>query len=174
MFPAGKTLGLMDGFWYAGDFYTNDAAFDNWEVAGVPVGPSGSKEVSGYWPNWLVIPKGTDHAADMFKYFDYIAGEGVLTWYAVTPDLPASGRRRLDPGPDQPGRAPRPGVRRRHDGLLPQAARHRRPHVEFARPGLRQRPTHPRRRAHPEQGSPRRRRPGRSPMPPARPSSTRC
>jgi multiple sugar transport system substrate-binding protein len=90
MFPGGKTLGMMDGFWYAGDFYTNDAAFDNWLVTGVPVGPSGSKEVSGYWPNWLVIPKGTDHAADMFKYFDYIAGQGVLTWYAVTPDLPAS------------------------------------------------------------------------------------
>ena len=99
MFPAGKTAAVMDGFWYAGDFYTNDATFDNWQVAGVPVGPSGSKEVSGYWPNWLVIPKGTQHPADMFKYFDYISGEGVLTWYAVTPDLPASGAVASIPAP---------------------------------------------------------------------------
>jgi multiple sugar transport system substrate-binding protein len=99
MFPAGKTAAILDGFWYAGDFYVNEAVFDNWQVASIPVGPSGTEEVSGYWPNWLVIPKGTPNAAEVFKYFDYIAGEGALTWYAVTPDLPASGAVAAIPAP---------------------------------------------------------------------------
>jgi multiple sugar transport system substrate-binding protein len=89
-FPAGKTLAVTEGFWYAGDFYTSEPTFDNWEVTGLPLGPSGVTPVSGYWPNWLVIPKGAQGIEDMFKYFDYIAGVGSLTWFSITPDMPAS------------------------------------------------------------------------------------
>lgn len=99
MFPAGKTGAILDGFWYAGDFYVNEAVFDNWQVAGIPVGPSGTQAVSGYWPNWLVMPKGAANPEAVFKYFDYIAGVGALTWYAVTPDLPASAAVASIPAP---------------------------------------------------------------------------
>ncbi len=87
---AGKLAGVTEGFWYAGDFYTNDPQFENWQVADMPIGPSGTKAVSGYYPNWLVIPKGSKHPTEAFQFLDYINGQGVKTWFAVTPDLPAS------------------------------------------------------------------------------------
>jgi ABC-type glycerol-3-phosphate transport system substrate-binding protein len=59
-------------------------------VAQYPVGPSGTKSVSGYWPNWLVIPKGSKHVAEAFKYLDYMSVEGIKVWFAAVPDLPTN------------------------------------------------------------------------------------
>ena len=48
-----------------GEFYAHiEPVFTRWDAAKFPVGPSGTESKSGYWPNWLVVPKGTDHAAE--------------------------------------------------------------------------------------------------------------
>ncbi|MCK6626210.1 MAG: substrate-binding domain-containing protein [Anaerolineae bacterium] len=89
-FHEGKLAMVVQGFWYTGDFYTAEAKFEEWNVAPFPVGPQGSQSVTGYWPNWLVIPKGSKHVAEAFKYLDYMAGEGIKVWFANIPDLPAN------------------------------------------------------------------------------------
>jgi len=79
------------GFWFTGDIYGSEfKGWSNWEVAPYPVGPSGSKTVSGYWPNWLVIPKGSKHVAEAFKYLDYMSAEGIKVWFSAVPDLPTN------------------------------------------------------------------------------------
>ena len=79
------------GFWFTGDIYGSEFnGWSRWEVAQYPVGPSGSKSVSGYWPNWLVIPKGSKHVAEAFKYLDYMSVEGIKVWFAAVPDLPTN------------------------------------------------------------------------------------
>jgi ABC-type glycerol-3-phosphate transport system substrate-binding protein len=59
-------------------------------VAQFPVGPSGTTTVSGYWPNWLVIPKGSKQPAEAFKYLDYMTVDGIKVWFANIPDMPAN------------------------------------------------------------------------------------
>jgi len=86
----GNLAMLTNGFWFTGDIYSSEMTFENWDTAPFPIGPSGSKSVSGYWPNWLVIPKGSPHAVEAFKYLDYIGGEGIKTWFANIPDVPAN------------------------------------------------------------------------------------
>jgi ABC-type glycerol-3-phosphate transport system substrate-binding protein len=87
----GKYAIKNDGYWIATDMY--DAAevkFERWNVAPYPVGPSGSKSASGYWPNWLVIPKGVPHKQESFNYLDYMVVEGMKVWFGIVPDLPAN------------------------------------------------------------------------------------
>lgn len=61
-----------------------------WDMARFPVGPGGSKPVGGYWPNWLVIPKGSRHVEQAFTWLDYMSGVGVQAWFRDFPDLPAN------------------------------------------------------------------------------------
>jgi multiple sugar transport system substrate-binding protein len=61
-----------------------------WDVARFPVGPGGHQAVAGYWPNWLVIPKGTRHVVQAFTWLDYLSGVGVKEWFRYFPDLPAN------------------------------------------------------------------------------------
>lgn len=89
-FQENKLAMMTNGFWFTGDMYGSELKFEKWNVAPFPVGPSGSKSVSGYWPNWLVIPKGSSHVAEAFKYLDYIAGEGIKVWFSNIPDLAAN------------------------------------------------------------------------------------
>jgi multiple sugar transport system substrate-binding protein len=90
-FEAGKLAMLEEGSWFMGDFYANgEPAFTTWNVASYPVGPGGSKTNSGYWPNWLVIPKGAHHPDEAFGYLDYMSGVGVVKWFEAVPDLPAN------------------------------------------------------------------------------------
>jgi len=63
-----------------------------WDMAPFPVGPHGRQTVSGYWPNWLVIPTGARHAASAFAWLDYLSGIGVTTWFRHFPDLPTNRR----------------------------------------------------------------------------------
>ncbi len=90
-FQGGKLAMHTDGFWLNGDMYSAEFnGWTNWNAAPFPVGPSGSKSVSGYWPNWLVIPKGSKHVAEAFKYLDYMTVEGLKVWFDNIPDLPAN------------------------------------------------------------------------------------
>jgi len=89
-FNENKMAMLMEGFWYTGDMYNFEVKNNNWNVALLPVGPGGQKSVSGYWPNWLVVPKGSKHPEEAFKYLDYMAAEGIKVWFSNVPDLPAN------------------------------------------------------------------------------------
>lgn len=90
-FQEGRLAMHMDGFWLNGDMYGAEfKGWEKWNVTQFPVGPSGSTSVSGYWPNWLVIPKGSAHVAEAFKYLDYMSVEGIKVWFDNIPDLPAN------------------------------------------------------------------------------------
>ena len=90
-FQGGNMAMLVSGYWFTGDIYQADfKGWAKWDVAPFPVGPSGSKSVSGFWPNWLAIPKGSKHIAEGFKYLDYMSVEGVKVWYENVPDLPTN------------------------------------------------------------------------------------
>jgi len=84
-------VGLDSGFWLTGDMFGSEfKGWSKWDVAEFPVGPSGTKSVSGYWPNWLVIPKGSKHVDEAFKYLDYMSVEGIKVWFSAVPDLPTN------------------------------------------------------------------------------------
>jgi multiple sugar transport system substrate-binding protein len=89
-FQEGRLATLMEGFWVVGGFYDVEAKFKEWNVAHIPIGPEGTKHVAGYWPNWLVIPKGSKNREEAFKWLDYISGEGIKTWFASVPDMPVN------------------------------------------------------------------------------------
>jgi ABC-type glycerol-3-phosphate transport system substrate-binding protein len=89
-FQEGKLAMGVQGFWAAGDLYQVEPKFERWDVAQFPVGPSGTTTVSGYWPNWLVIPKGSKQPAEAFKYLDYMTVDGIKVWFANIPDMPAN------------------------------------------------------------------------------------
>jgi multiple sugar transport system substrate-binding protein len=92
-FQSGKLAVVRTGFWITGEFYAHiEPVFTRWDAAKFPIGPSGTESKSGYWPNWLVIPKGTDHVAEAFAYLDYIAGEGIKVWFDNIPDLPTNAK----------------------------------------------------------------------------------
>ena len=90
-FQTGRLAMIELGSWGLGDFYAyGEPAFQRWEVAPYPVGPNGSASVSGYWPNWLVIPDRADRATEAFGYLDYLSGVGVTKWFAAVPDMPTN------------------------------------------------------------------------------------
>ena len=89
-FQEGKFAIMTGGFWLAGDMYAVEPKFERWNVASFPVGPGGSKTTSGYWPNWLVVPKGSRNPEEAFNYLDYMSAEGIKVWFSNIPDLPAN------------------------------------------------------------------------------------
>src|SRR5690606_11014942 len=43
----------------SGSWATSDAEMPfEWEIAKFPVGPNGEQSVTGYWPNWWIVPAG--------------------------------------------------------------------------------------------------------------------
>ena len=89
-FQEGRQAGLESGSWAQGDFYATEPAFQKWNVASYPVGPSGKQPVSGVWPNWFAVPKGSRDLAAAIGYLEYISQYGVVEWYRRNPDLPAN------------------------------------------------------------------------------------
>ncbi|CAN5547763.1 sugar ABC transporter substrate-binding protein [soil metagenome] len=90
-FQEGKLGMVRTGFWITGEFYAHiEPAFTRWDSAAFPMGPSGTAVTSGYWPNWLVIPKGTDHVQEAFDYLDYMVVDGIKVWFDKIPDLPTN------------------------------------------------------------------------------------
>lgn len=61
-----------------------------WEVVPFPVGPSGKKKVSPYWPNWWAMPKGGANPEQAFLFSEFMTTKGWVTWYVnATIDTPA-------------------------------------------------------------------------------------
>jgi multiple sugar transport system substrate-binding protein len=81
---------LPSGTWLLGSFYNVEAEFERWEIAGFPVGPSGDQPVSGYWPNWIAIPRDSNDPEAGFAYVDMIAVEGAQAQFEEFPDLPTN------------------------------------------------------------------------------------
>jgi multiple sugar transport system substrate-binding protein len=75
--------------WNVGDAAHARSAY-RWDVARFPIGPGGRQTVSGYWPNWMVIPKGARHPGPAFSWLDYMSGIGVQAWFSAFPDLPTN------------------------------------------------------------------------------------
>ncbi len=95
-FQEGLLAVYNSGYWFATDIYTSTTKFKKWNVAQYPVGPGGSKTAAGFWPNWLVIPKGSAHPEEAFAYLDYMVVDGMKTWFNVVPDLPANKKFPVD------------------------------------------------------------------------------
>jgi len=84
-FNLGRAAMAQEGSWG-----TTDAEIPfAWEVAKFPVGPSGTRSVTGFWPNWFVIPSGSPHAQEAFLFIEYFSTKGWETWYLYIMDLPA-------------------------------------------------------------------------------------
>jgi multiple sugar transport system substrate-binding protein len=96
----GKYAILNSGYWIATDMYAAEMKFKRWNVAPYPLGPNGTKTASGYWPNWLVIPKGVPHKKESFDYLDYMVVDGMKVWFSIVPDLPANKNFPADFVPD--------------------------------------------------------------------------
>lgn len=90
-FQSGHHLALVGGFWVAADMYSSElVGWERWNVAGFPVGPSGTSTASGFWPNWCAIPKGSANPEAAFAWLDYLVVEGMRTWFAQVPDIPTN------------------------------------------------------------------------------------
>ena len=90
-FREGRQAGLQSGSWLMGDIFADPVpTFKRWNIAAHPVGPSGKAIVSGTWPNWFVIPKGSTNPDAAFAYLEYLSTEGVVEWYRQIPDVPTN------------------------------------------------------------------------------------
>lgn len=90
-FQEGRQAMLQQGSWVMGDIDSViEPVFTNWNIGNHPVGPSGSETISGYWPNWLVIPQGAANPEAMFGYLDYMSGVGVEKWFNAVVDIPTN------------------------------------------------------------------------------------
>ena len=76
----------MSGAWAP----TDSAIPFEFEIAKFPVGPKGSKSITGFWPNWWALPKATPHPNEGFLFSEYMCTDGWITWYTEgTMDTPA-------------------------------------------------------------------------------------
>ncbi len=90
-FPIGNLAMVEHGSWVMGDLYTDgDPVFEAWDVAPYPLGPGGTTVVSGYYPNWMVLPTGSPNPEAGFGFLDYVGGVGVEKWFKTVPDLPTN------------------------------------------------------------------------------------
>ena len=84
-FGQGKSAMAPEGSWASTDA---EFAFP-WEVAKFPVGPSGSKSFTAFWPNWWAIPKGAQNPEAAFRFLEFISTSGWEIWYGFIMDTPA-------------------------------------------------------------------------------------
>ena len=61
----------------------------NWDVAKVPVGPSGTKSYTAFWPNWFVQPLGGKHRKEAFLLNEYMCCIGIREWDKTVWEPPA-------------------------------------------------------------------------------------
>ena len=84
-FGQGKSAMAPEGSWASTDA---EFAFP-WEVAKFPVGPSGSKSFTAFWPNWWAIPKGAQNPEAAFRFLEFISTTGWEIWYGFIMDTPS-------------------------------------------------------------------------------------
>jgi multiple sugar transport system substrate-binding protein len=84
-FHLGTAAMAAEGSWSSTDA---EIPFE-WEVARFPVGPSGNKSYTAFWPNWWAIPTGTKQPEAAFKFIEFVATTGWQTWYEYIMDTPS-------------------------------------------------------------------------------------
>lgn len=84
-FHQGFAAICQDGSWAPSDA---DIPFQ-WEVAKFPVGPNGDRSVTGFWPNWFIVPSGASNVEASFTYNEYWCTKGWEIWYTYIMDTPA-------------------------------------------------------------------------------------
>lgn len=85
LFYAEKLAAVHSGSWAASDA---EIPFE-WEAVKFPVGPSGSKAVTGFYPNWWVIPTGAAHSPEAFRFIEFVSTRGWEIWYKYILDTPS-------------------------------------------------------------------------------------
>jgi multiple sugar transport system substrate-binding protein len=96
-FPEGRQAGIESGSWLMGDLNNaGNLTVERWNVAPYAVGPSGSASVSGTWPNWLVIPKGSNDPDAAWSYIEFLSTDGVRKWFANVPETPGNINAQVD------------------------------------------------------------------------------
>ena len=74
----------------SGSWATSDAEMPfAWEIAKFPYGPSADRSVTGYWPNWWIVPAGAADLEESFLFCEYFTTKGWETWYTYIMDTPA-------------------------------------------------------------------------------------
>lgn len=85
LFYAGKMAGVHSGSWAS-----TDAGIPfKWEAVKFPVGPSGTKSVTGFYPNWWAVPTGAKHPQEAYQFVEFVATRGWETWYKYILDTPS-------------------------------------------------------------------------------------
>ncbi|HEY3080714.1 MAG TPA: extracellular solute-binding protein [Chloroflexota bacterium] len=89
-FQTQKLASLVGGNFNVNMYKQFKPQFTRWEVARFPTGPSGNKQVAGYWPNYFTIPKGAKNKDEAFGWIDWLNGDGIRLWFATIPDMPTN------------------------------------------------------------------------------------
>jgi ABC-type glycerol-3-phosphate transport system substrate-binding protein len=89
-FQTQKLATLVGGNFNVNMYKNFKPQFTRWEVARFPTGPSGDKQVAGYWPNYFTIPKGAKSKDEAFAWIDWLNGDGIKYWFATIPDMPTN------------------------------------------------------------------------------------
>ncbi len=74
----------VDGFWAV----THTPPEVKYELAKMPVGPSGSKTAASNWPNLMFIPTAAKHPKEAFELCAFFATEGQYEWWDRWADCP--------------------------------------------------------------------------------------
>jgi multiple sugar transport system substrate-binding protein len=97
-FREGRAAMISSGCWLMGDIWAEPTpTFSNWDLAAYPVGPSGTTAVSGIYPNWFVIPLGSQNPDAAAAYLEYLATVGVVEWFRQIPDVPTNKLAQVTP-----------------------------------------------------------------------------
>jgi multiple sugar transport system substrate-binding protein len=91
-FRQGKLAIVEGGSWSMDNMLNGGVApvFHHYNAAPFPVGPGGTHTVSGTWPEWVAIPKGSHHLKEAFDWIDWVAGPGMAVWSHFINDLPGN------------------------------------------------------------------------------------
>jgi multiple sugar transport system substrate-binding protein len=84
-FNSGVAGIIQSGSWACSDAEMPFA----WEVVKFPVGPQGSRSVTGYWPNWWIVPHGAPNLQEAFYFSEFFCTKGWEIWYQYIMDTPA-------------------------------------------------------------------------------------
>ena len=97
-FREGRCAMLSSGCWLMGDYWAEpEPTARNWDLAAYPVGPSGSAGASGIYPNWFVIPQGSQNPDAAAAYLEYLSTVGVIEWFRQIPDVPTNALVQAEP-----------------------------------------------------------------------------
>lgn len=89
-YPPSSFYDGMSAMVQTGSWAPVDAEYPfEWEVAKFPVGPNGDRSVTGFWPNWFIVPAGASNLQESFTFNEFFCTRGWEIWYRYIVDTPA-------------------------------------------------------------------------------------